>query len=260
MQMVNDRFLAPFLVQLALFSAIDSTERSVGAATIAVRGQIEFQGSASPLKFDNMYAGDANTAMQVSLSTAIPLAYVLQSGFSSLELKKVALEIDSFPQKKQLQIDQVVASPQEVRPGEKVRLTAMFAGDDGAEVTRTIDYTVPIGAPAGPLFFTVADGNITNVSEYRQIIGSAPRSAEQLVSNVNKLRANTKAYVRVWRSEPNFQIGGDDFPDPPASLALILASSQTGMQTRNAKVAELEIGGTDAVISGMKTVQVEVKE
>jgi hypothetical protein len=260
MQMVNDRFLAPFLVQLALFSAIDSTERSVGAATIAVRGQIEFQGSASPLKFDNMYAGDANTAMQVSLSTAIPLAYVLQSGFSSLELKKIALEIDSFPQKKQLQIDQVVASPQEVRPGEKVRLTAMFAGDDGAEVTRTIDYTVPIGAPAGPLFFTVADGNITNVSEYRQIIGSAPRSAEQLVSNVNKLRANTKAYVRVWRSEPNFQIGGDDFPDPPASLALILTSSQTGVQTRNAKVAELEIGGTDAVISGMKTVQVEVKE
>jgi hypothetical protein len=64
----------------------------------------------------------------------------------------------------------------------------------------------------------------------------------------------------VWRSEPNFQIGGDDFPDPPASLALILTSSQTGMQTRNAKVAELEIGGTDAVISGMKTVQVEVKE
>ena len=56
-----------------------------------------------------MYSGDANTALQVSLSAAIPLAYVLQSGFSALEVKKVALEIDSFDEKKQLQIDQVTA-------------------------------------------------------------------------------------------------------------------------------------------------------
>jgi hypothetical protein len=226
-----------------------------------VRGEIEFQGSAPPLKLNNMYAGDANTAVQVSLSAAIPLAYVLQSGFSSLEIKKVALQIESFDEKKQLQIDQVVASPHEVRPGEKVRLTTILVGDNGAEVTRTVDYQVPVGAPPGPLFFTVADGNAANLSEYRQIIGGTPRSAERLVSNVNKLRANTKAYVRVWRPEPNFQVEGDDFPDPPPSLALVLGASQTAaVQTRNSKVAELEISAGDAVITGTKTVQVEIKE
>jgi hypothetical protein len=261
MQMVNDRFLAPFLMQVAVFSAIDSTERTLGAATYSVRGEIEFQGSAPPLKLNNMYAGDANTAVQVSLSAAIPLAYVLQSGFSSLEIKKVALQIESFDEKKQLQIDQVVASPHEVRPGEKVRLTTILVGDNGAEVTRTVDYQVPVGAPPGPLFFTVADGNAANLSEYRQIIGGTPRSAERLVSNVNKLRANTKAYVRVWRPEPNFQVEGDDFPDPPPSLALVLGASQTAaVQTRNSKVAELEISAGDAVIAGAKTVQVEIKE
>jgi hypothetical protein len=260
MQMANDRFLAPFLTQIAVYSAIDSTERSLGAATYAVRGQIEFQGSAPPLKLNNMFAGDANTAMQVSLSAAIPLAYVLQSEFSSLEVKKVALEIDSFDEKKQLQIDQVIASPHEVRPGERVQLTAVLVGVNGAEVSRTVDYAVPIGAPSGPLYFTVTDGNVANLSEFRQILGSTPRSAEQLVAGVNKLRANTKAYVRVWRTEPNFQLDGEDFPDPPPSLALILGASQTVLQTRNSKVAELEISAGDVVISGAKTVQVEVKE
>ncbi|HXI43430.1 MAG TPA: SpoIVB peptidase S55 domain-containing protein [Bryobacteraceae bacterium] len=260
MQMANDRFLAPFLMQIAVYSAIDSTERALGAASYAVRGQIEFQDGAPPLKLNNMYAGDANIAMQVSLSAAIPLAYVLQSEFSSLAVKKVALDIDSFDEKKQFQIDQVTVSPHEVRAGDKVHVTAVFVGDNGAEVSRTVDYAVPIGAPAGPLYFTVADGNVANLSEFRQIVGSTPRSVEQLMASVNKLRANTKAYVRVWRAEPNFQLESEDFPDPPPSLALILGASQGALQTRNSKVAELEISAGDAVISGTKTVQVEVKE
>ena len=45
---------------------------------------------------------------------------------------------------------------------------------------------------------------------------------------------------------------------------MILGGSQPGagaiQQTRNAKVAELEIDGGDMVISGSKTIQVEVKE
>ena len=260
LEMANDRFLAPFLTQIAVFSAVDSTERALGASTYGVRGEIEFSGSAPPLKLNNMFAGDANTALQVSLSAAIPLAYVLQSGFSSLEVKKVALEIDSFDEKKQLQIDQVNVAPHEVRPGEKVKLTAVLVGDNGLEVTRTVDYAVPIGATPGPLCFTVTDGNLANLSEFRQILSSTPRSAGQLVEAVNKLRANTKAYVRVWRPDPNFQLDGEEFPDPPPSLALILNTAQTAVQTRNAKMDELEISAGDAVISGGKTVQVEVKE
>ena len=133
--------------------------------------------------------------------------------------------MNRFDEKKQLQIDQVVAAPHEVRPGEKVRLTTVLVGDNGAEVTRAVDYLVPVGAPPGPLCFTVADGNVTNIAEYRQIVGEMPRSAERLVANVNRLRANTKAYVRVWRPEANFQLEGEDFPDPPPSLALILAGA-----------------------------------
>ena len=39
MRMVNDRLLSPLLVQMAVFSAIDATERTVGAATFGVTGR-----------------------------------------------------------------------------------------------------------------------------------------------------------------------------------------------------------------------------
>ncbi len=264
MEMVNDRFLSPLLLQMAVFSTIDATERTVGAASFRVRGQIEFQGSAAPLMVNNMYAADTGSAMIASLSTAIPLAYILQSGFDALEVKKVALEIESFDAKKQFQIDSVYAARREVRPGGKVELTTLLVGENGAELARKIEYQVPLGIAPGPLYFTVADGMTTNLTEYRQIIGSQPKSVAQLMSTVNHLRANTKAYVRVWRSEPAFQLEGDELPDPPPSVAMILAGSQGAAgnitQTRNSKVAELEIAAGESVISGSKTIQVEVKE
>jgi hypothetical protein len=264
MELVNDRFLSPLLLQMAVFSTIDATERTVGASSFRVTGEVEFQGSAAPLKLNNMYAADTGSAMIASLSTAIPLAYVLQSGFDSLQVKKVSLDIESFDAKMQLQIDNVFVNRREVRPGEKVELTAILVGDNGSETARKVEYQVPLGATPGPLLFTVADGMTTNLTEFRQIIGAQPKSISQLISTVNNLRANTKAYVRVWRPEPAFQLEGEDFPDPPPSVALILAGAQTALgsvtQTRNSKLAELEIGAGDCAISGSKTIQVEVKE
>lgn len=266
MQMVNERFLSPVLVQMAVFSAIDATERTVGAASYRVTGEIDFEGLREPVKLNNMFAGDNGSAIQVSLSAAIPLAYVLQSGFEALQIKKVALEIESYDEKKLLQIDQVLASPREVRAGDKLDLTVVLVGENGAELIRKIHYRVPPGALPGPLFFTVADGITTNLAEFQQILGKTPRSAGQLVSTVNSLRANTKAYVRVWRQELAYQLEGEDFPDPPASVALILSGTQNShggiSQTRNSKLGELEIdaGDRDMVISGLKTIQVEVKE
>ena len=264
MEMVNNRFLSPLLVQMAVFSTIDATERTVGAASFRVTGEIEFHGSTAPLRVNNMYAADTGSAMIASLSTAIPLAYVLQSGFDSLQVKKVKLDIESFDEKKQLQIDGVYVGRRQVRPGEKVELTTMLVGENGTEMARKVEYQVPMGLTPGPLFFTVADGMTTNITEFRQFIGMQPKSISQLISTVNNLRANTKAYVRVWRPEPAFQLEGEDFPDPPPSVALILAGSQTAFgsitQTRNSKMAELEVGAGDSVISGSKTIQVEVKE
>ncbi len=264
MEMVNDRFLSPLLVQMAVFNTIDATERTVGASSFRVTGTIEFHGSSAPLEVNNMYAADTGSAMIASLSTAIPLAYVLQSGFDALNVKKVALNIESFDAKKQYEIDGVSVGRREVRAGGKVELTTTLVGENGEEVPRTIVYQVPEGITPGPLYFTVADGMTTNLTEFRMILGSQPKSIAQLISTVNSLRANTKGYVRVWRPEPAFQLEGADFPDPPPSVAMILAGSQTAQgnitQTRNSKIAELEFGAGDSVINGSKTIQVEVKE
>jgi hypothetical protein len=263
-QMVNDPLLSPLLMQMAVFSTIDATERTAGASTLRLTGEIEFHNAPAPIKLDNMFAGDNGSAMQASLSAAIPLAYIMQSSFNALGMKSAAIHIESFDKKKQLTIETVTSSKREVRAGDKLMLHVLFTGENGAEVTRQVPYEVPIGAEPGVLYFTVADANVANISDFRAILTSTPRTTSQLVSTVNNLHPNTKAYVRIWRADPAFQLEGADMPDPPASVALILAGSQSSLagvtQVRNSKIGEMEIDAGDMVVSGVKTVQVEIKE
>jgi hypothetical protein len=263
-QMVNDPLLSPLLLQMAVFSTIDATERTVGASSLRISGEVEFQDAPAPVRVDNMFAGDNGSAMQASLSAAIPVAYVMQSPFNTLQLKRVNIRIEAYDRKKQLTIDSVTASHHEVHAGEKLDLNVTLSGENGAEVQRRLTYEVPVGALPGTLYFTVADANTANISDFRQILTSSPHSASQLITTVNNLHPNTKAYVRVWRTDPAFQLEGADLPSPPASVALILSGSQSTVagvtQVRNSKIAEMELDGGDMVISGVKTIQVEVKE
>jgi hypothetical protein len=263
MEMVVDRVLSPFLLQMAVFSAIDSAERTLGAVSFRLSGTIEFQGEPAPVKIENIYAGDFNVPLQAALGVAAPLAYAMQSGFESMRLKRVALTVDAWPEKRLLQIEQAWTSKRTVRPGETVDVMVLLAGDGGVERVGKARYQVPAGAPVGMLYFTVADGMTTNLAEFRQTVGAPQKSPRQVMGLLNGLRGNSKAYVRVWRAQPSYQVQGEDLPAPPPSAGLILAKAQPpglALAGWGSKVAELEVGAGEVMISGSRTVQVEVKE
>lgn len=264
MQLVNDRILSPFILQMAIFNSIDATERTLGTGSFALHGEIRFEQGVPPLKLDNTYAGDFGVAQQASLGVASPLSYLMTSGFDSLKVKDVNLIIDVSEKKKVLQVDQVAVSKKETHPGDTIELAITLAGENGVELLRTAHYMVPVGASAGTLQFTVADATSANITEFQQSIGVQPKSSSQVISLLNGLRPNNYAYVRVWRTDAAFTVQGTDLPDPPPSIALLLAKSQATPQTswygRGSTVAQIQIDTGDGVVTGSKTVQVEVKE
>jgi hypothetical protein len=260
MKMVNDRYLSPILFQMALFSAIDSTERAQGVSSVVVRGDIEFENRKETVQLQNIYAGDGGTAMQSSNATAIPLAYLMQAGFDELKVKRISLRLTSFDVKKALNIGQVYLSRKEVKAGDTIELMTQLEGENGIEVTRSLKYTIPLGTAPGTLYFTVADGAQTGLAELKQVINETPHSPEQSISTVGRLRPSDKAYVRVWRAQPAYEVAGEELPDPPPSLALVLGSTQSVSQNRNSKITELVIDAGEMMITGSRTVQVEVRE
>ncbi len=263
MSMVNDPTMTPLLLQMAVFSTLDATERSGGPSTMSVRGTIDLTGNRS-IRLNDVYASDANGPQLASLATAAPVAYVLQGGFDSLGVTHIGLDIEALEKKRTLDIEEVVPAQRDVRPGHAIELNVILTSDSGGDEVRTVRYEVPVGAEAGPLYFTVADGVQTSLQELKFALSTTPRTPEQLLSLIRRLRDNDKAYVRVWRPETSFPTGVNELPAPPPSVALVIASSLgsagTALNTmRNSKIAEMEIDGGGRMVTGSKTVQVEVK-
>jgi hypothetical protein len=265
-QIVNDRLLTPFLTQMALFTVLDSTERMAGAGSLRVDGKVEFEGNAPALDLANSFSADTNVVLQATMNLAVPLAYVLQTGFRDLRPKRISFKVHATEQKRELAIDQIWLSQREARPGETVTLNCVLSGENGIQVQKAAQYRVPVGSPTGRLFFTVSDANILNFGDLAGLTPSSVRSPGQLIDILNLMRPNDKAYVRIWRQQPSFSLPGADLTDPPPSVALVLSKSSSSVGgaglavSSGAKIGELQIPAGDYVITGSKTVQLDIKE
>lgn len=261
MRVIQDRVMTPLVTQMALFSAIDATQRAQGGATFTVRGHLDFAGGT--VNVDNVYSGDIAVAALASLNMGTSLNYAMASGFDAFKLKGVTLEVGVAERKNQVQIAEL-AAPHSVRPGEDVELVLTLAGDNGTETQKKVKYHLPVGAPPGPILFTAADASSTNMLEFGGTIGLAYHSPGQVFDFLNGLRTNTSAYIRVWRTEPAYTVDGRDLPSPPPSVAMILNREQAPalgqVNLKGSKIAEIEVPGEGKVVTGSKTIQVEVKE
>jgi hypothetical protein len=261
MNMIQDRVMTPLVTQMAVFSAIDETERSVGAATFSVRGRLDFDSGTVPV--NDIYTGDVSVAAMAAVGVASPLGYAFSSGFDALKLNKVALDIAAVDRHKLLQISGL-AAPRQAHPGEDIELIVALAGENGVETSKQVRYRVPAGAPPGVLYFTAADATTTNSLDLQSALGTPSRSLAQVLDFLRSVRSNTNAYVRVWRAENAFNIDGRDLPSPPPSIALILTHEQVGagglLNWRGSKLTEIEIPVGENVVTGAKTIQIEVKE
>ena len=264
MEFVSDRTIAPLLAQMAIYSALDGTERVLGPGSVTVRGVMELEGGLPPVKLDNVYSADSNAIAQAAVYTTIPLSYLSQLGLEGVKPKSITLEFESSDKRNQLQVDQVWPSNHEVRPGETIELNITLTGENGAEIVKKVKYPVPVGAPLGMLNVTVSDGMTANLAEFSQAAGVRGRTPAQVVKLVNSLRQYNRILVRLSRAEPSYQVQGSELTDPPPSVALLLAKAQSTAAAltsmRGSKVAEFEIDLGMAVASGTKTTQVEVKE
>lgn len=263
MEMVRDPFLSPLLLQMAIFSAVDATERTAGAATISLNAVLRFQNGIPPLRIANQFSGTSMVALAAALNVAVPVGYALQSGFDELKLESVEVNLISYEKRHELNLDQVWASSNEAEPGEEIEIHAVLIDAGGAAVQREFRYAIPRGAPAGPLYFSVADAASLNMLDLPKLTAIVPRNPRQLVDLVNEIRGNGKLYLRVWRQEPTYSIQGADLPSPPPSAALILDSSTDVKGGRNAiqnaEIAGMEVDLGNYAVSGSRTIRVDVK-
>ena len=261
LQVASDRYLTPYLLQMAVFSVIDATERQVGPSTLRVSGAAEFSNGVPALKLDNVFSGTSTTSLQLATSTALLLYYALES--SDVSLERIHLDIESADEENWLEIDRVWSSKTRVRPGEVIELSAALKRSDGTETVRTTGYRVPSGAAPGQLQITFSDANSLNLLEWQSLLGlHRSKDPAQSIEALNRVRRNDGLFVRVWRPQQGFRFNTERLPAPPASISAIL-SPATGSSAGSAAdwqsvMDEFALGAGSEVIRGSVTMKVTV--
>ena len=224
-ELVRDTQLTPFLLQLALYSAINVSERALGPQTVRVRGGVRFAGGLPGLVLDDIYTGSGGVGQIAALSTAAPLSYLLQTGHQDLEIESIQVDVESVPADAYTDLVRAWVSKTQVRPGETVEIRFAAKGPDGVERLRTLPYTVPVSQPAGSVEVTIGDAVTANLQQWRGLFaGRKVRDAAATIRFLNSLRGSDRAYLRVWQRKRSLWLLSDKLPAPPYSLHAVLST------------------------------------
>src|SRR5262245_29880664 len=257
-ELVADRFLTPLLMQMTMLSTIASTERTIGDSTLQIRGRIKLKGQPD-VELENRLSSSFNVPLAAAFATSQPISAIFNSGFKDLEFEKLIYDITSRDARSTGQLDRLWINDTDVRPGEKIEIQAFARTEGGGEYVERIPVEIPKDAPIGQLQIVVGDGGSIQAMEPRT--GFTPKSLDQLVRELNKIRKSDRLYVRLARTENGAVIKNEEMPSLPPSVLATLGSDRTiggYALTRSATIYEKEIAPAEFVISGQRTLTVNV--
>ncbi len=263
-QMVQQSFLSPFLLNLALVSAVSATERMVGPATLNVKGDIRLA-SGEKVSLEDVVSSDFNAANLAAGSVVAPLTYLLGSEFPDLRVAGIDLDVKVSNEKRLASIEQAWSSQAEVRPGDRIEVTAVLRMPSGEAVVEKIPVTIPESVRDKTLSLVLGSGATINALENRFApLGSTPRDLAQLVRALNRLRRNNRLYALLMAPQSSFVMQGDEYPSPPPSLVQTFladpAVSSSVVFRGTSVVGDFETAALPYAIRGQKTLMLKVTD
>lgn len=215
---VQESFLSPLLMNLAVLSTLGATERVTGPSTLELKGTIRLANS-EPVEIDDVVSGETNVPMGAALSVAAPLSLLLSNAFPDLRVEGIDLSIVARTEKRIANLEQAWSSKSEVSPGDEIEVTVVLRTPSGETLTQKLPVEIPESVADKMLSLVVGSGSSINVLQTRfSLLAAAPRDLRQLVQVLNKTRRNNRVYALLMAPQRSFVFQGDEFPSPPPSL------------------------------------------
>jgi hypothetical protein len=261
-EMIQEPFLSPILLNLAVTSALTVTERSIGTSTLNIKAKIRLAGAPS-VDLEDVLSGEVGTANMVGFTVATPLAMLMSSGFPELKVQGIDLSLESLDEKRSATLEQVWSTKSEVRPGDHLEVTALLRLPWGATLTEKIPVEVPGSVTDKMLSLVVGGGSSINTMEFRfSALGGTPRDAQQLVRALNRMRRNNRVYALLMAPQRSFVMQGDEYPSPPPSLLQTFmadpAAASSVVFSGTSVVGDFETKPTPYAIHGQKMLILKV--
>lgn len=256
-EVAKDDFLTPLLLNISVYNAILANERSIGEATIEVKGEIKLK-TGDAIKIDRRFSGPS-AALFSAGSVAVPTSALLKSRFDEMEISQITLNLSSTDGSKTAVLERATVDKAEIKAGETFEVQAFVRSDAGRVFVQKIPVKIPADTPAGTLLINVADGaSAQQIAVSQQFV---PKNLGELVKTINGLKKDDRLYVQTYRVTNGAIIGAKELPNLPPSVLATLNNERTAgayKPTIMTVLTEQEIPPAEFLISGQQVLTIEV--
>ena len=256
-EVARDDFLTPLLLNIAIFNALVSQERSLGDSMVQVSGRISIKGQ-EPVRIQRRFAG-GQASQLAAASVAVPVNVLMKSRFDELDISGLEIDLTSTDGSKIASIESMSVDRTQLRAGETAEVQIHARTNAGKTFVQRIPVTIPADTPAGPLTIIVGDG--AAVQEKSAIQQFVPANLGELIRTINKVKFPDRLYVQTYRTTNGAIIGSNEMPNLPPSVLATLNNDRTAGGIKPAVqtiVGETEIAPAEFIITGQQSLTIEI--
>ena len=258
-EVANHKLLSPILMDFAFQNSILVTQLGYSESTLKVSGEIGIKGKA-PVAVGNIFSG-AGSFTSASQYVASIMYALMSNEFQNVDIEDVTIQVETSMKRNESELLEVWLDRNEVRPGEEVRLKAMYRALHGEKKFEEFSFRIPQDLQFSQIYFMVGGGQELSRQDFA-VYGKAyqPDNIDQLIGLLNGLRANDRIYVKAFTNEPSLVMKGQFLHSLPSSAFSILSSSQTiGSSARVNRLALWEDSRpVDSYLTGYRIFSVQV--
>ena len=256
---VNDQLFAPLMTYASILNTLGSYERQFGSASFSVRGTAKVR-KHDPISFNNLFSGD-QAAMNMAAYLVGPVTYLMGNDYEKVDVESVDVTIATAEEPRTGTLERVWLDDPRPRAGRTAPLKVLFRTYRGEEVVRTLPIEIPPNA-SGNLSILVSDGQRLGLTEQREARLPQPRSVDQMIKAVNRVRRNNTLYIKLLGSDAGAVVNGELLSSLPPSVLGVLEGDRNGGSfnpLHSATLAEWELP-TDHAVAGSRTLTISVSQ
>jgi hypothetical protein len=227
LKLVNDKFLTPALVNMAVSTLVTGEERSYGDISLDFNADIFLDKGGMSVHLEDLFSGSFDNA-PVSLSGLMAAAvhYLMNNEFKDVGIFRVDLNVRAIEESRLCTLEKVLLDKYEVSPGEPIQIKVYYRTQNEESLMDEVTVQTP-ALPAGTEFQLIV-GDAASMqqierAQYR-IQDFVPRSLSQLVRILSNLRKNNRIYFKIIALKPGLFLKGEEMPNLPPTLKSMFAS------------------------------------
>ncbi len=227
LKLVNDKFLTPALVNIAVSSLITAEERSYGGITLDFDAAVYLDQDGLSVRLEDLFSGTYDSApVNLSGLMAAVVHFLSNNDFQEVGIFRIDLNVRAIEEVRQAVLEKVLLDKFEVSPGEQIRIKVYYRAQGRETLFEEVTLRAP-ALPAGTEFqLVVGDAAAMQQierSQYR-IQDFTPRDLSQLIRLLSNLRKNNRIYFKVMAPKPGLFLKGEEMPNLPPTLKAMFAS------------------------------------